>query len=545
MKPLPLIAYYSAEYAIDDNLPIFAGGLGVLAADLALQAGAEGRSWIAFGIAYRHAMAAKNQTDGQAARTLERAGFSRLAGRAGKPFSTIVDFGDWAVEVGAWERQIGSARLVLIDANLPDNSELNRHLTSNLYDPDTVTRLLQEFILAYTSLEVLKVLGQVPDFYHLNEGHMGFVPLLLAARYREEHGPLPLAEALERVRPRVVGTKHTILGGAGDFADLTTLNKLFGHYLARLDWKVTEMLAVGAKASDPTLFSTTAFMLNTAARANAVSRLHAAAERAAHVHSQLIPITNGVYRKRWQAENLQGDLADLSDDELWGRHQANRRHLVTDINRQLHGRLDPERLTVVWARRFAPYKRPTLVFEDLARLQDMMTAEPGFQLIISGNANEVDEEGMRVLEEIVGYAQDPHFEGRLVYLPHYAPDMARRLVQGADVWLNTPIRGMEACGTSGMKASLNGALNLSISDGWIDEIDLSKCGWELPENDTAEGLYDLLENLVAPLFYDRDDNELPYGWVQRMRAGMELTERQFTTGRLLRDYYAQLYNSAT
>jgi alpha-glucan phosphorylase-like protein len=536
----PCIAYYAAEYAVDDNLPIYAGGLGVLASDVVLEAAAQKWPLVAFGAAYRAVSSAQSRR-GKGARRFEEAGFTRLAGRGGKPFEAVVDFGGWSVKVGAWQRRFGRTRLILIDTNVRGNSDLNRKLTANLYEPDLVTRLLQEFVLARASIAVLDHLRIVPDRYHLNEGHMAFVPLVLAARYREAYGPMPLAKAIARVRERVVGTKHTILSAAGDFADEATLERLFGGYLGRSGWTARDLLELGVVDGDGRLFSTTALMIRASRVSSAVSRLHAAAEHRAHRTSLLVPITNGVHLRRWQSPNLRRAVDSLTDRQLWDRHSANRAELVKFVNGTLGTRLDPELLTMVWARRFAPYKRPTLAFSDVPRLQRLMAGNEGFQLVLSGNANEIDEEGVRFLEQIVAHAQDPGFAGRMVYLPHYATDVARRLAMGADVWLNTPVRGMEASGTSGMKAGLNGALQLSTIDGWIDEVDLGKIGWKLPNGDTAAALYRTIEQRVLPAFYARDSEGLPHAWLARMRAVMRLCEAEFTSARMLEDYRTKLY----
>lgn len=522
----PTIAYYAAEYATGDGLPMYAGGLGVLAADYVMEAGAQGWKVVAFGAAYQG--------------RLGTAGFKRLE-HNGRQFETVVDFGDWQVSCGAWVREFGSARLVLIDTDREENSVLSRWLMANLYDPNVTTRLLQEFVVAEASLAVMEVLGVKPERYHLNEGHMAFVPLALAAHHQSGHGQISLTEALAAVRPQVVGTKHTILPGAGDFADGELMKKLFGGYLARHGWTGDDLLAEGHKASDPKIFSTTAFMIRSAVRSSAVSQLHSEAEHKEHPQSRLIPITNGVHRDRWQQDNLRGPAASLADEELWRRHDANRRGLIKFVNDEFGSALDPQRLTVVWARRFAPYKRPLLVFSDVSRLQQLLTSEPGIQLIVSGNANAADDEGMRILEQIVELAQDKGFGGRLLYLPHYSTDWSRRLVAGADVWLNTPVRGMEACGTSGMKAGLNGALQVSTRDGWVDEVDLEAIGWEIPAEASSEGLYGLLENEVKPMFYRRNAAGVPEEWVRRLRAVAALTEQRFTAERMLNDYRAQLY----
>jgi starch phosphorylase len=247
----PCVAYYAAEYAINDELPIYAGGLGVLAADIVMQAGEQGWPMMAFGMAYQHTVAGKNSKDEpRGSRRLVKAGFTRVKGRDGKPFETLLDFGDWACRAGAWEKRLGKARLVLIDTNLKGNTDFGQRITSNLYDTDLVTRLLQQFVMAQTSVLLMDELGIEPVRYHINEGHMAFVTLVLAARYRQAYGAMPLSQALAAVRPRIVGTKHTILPGAGDFAEEATLARVFGNYLRRYGWNVADLMEAGAKDTD-------------------------------------------------------------------------------------------------------------------------------------------------------------------------------------------------------------------------------------------------------------------------------------------------------
>jgi starch phosphorylase len=249
-----------------------------------------------------------------------------------------------------------------------------------------------------------------------------------------------------------------------------------------------------------------------------------------------------VKRSRWQSQNLYEDLGSMTDQDLWERHNTNRADLIKYVNHTTGSTLRSDLLTVVWARRFASYKRPMLLFSDLARIKHLMTRQNlGFQVVVAGNASEGDTEGAHARAEIGGYTQDPAFGGRLVYLQHYAPEVSLHLVMGADLWLNTPVRGMEACGTSGMKAGLNGALQLSISDGWVDEVDLTQIGWEIPVEKSADALYSLFENEVAPLFYSRDARGIPVNWLTKMRHVINLTESQFTTDRMLMDYRKKLY----
>lgn len=539
----PRVAYFSAEYAIADALPTYAGGLGVLAGDLVRQAGDDGREVLAFGPAYRHNVAVRTNHSTPLDQQLLDHGFHLLERSAGQPLTVKVDMAEGETEVRVWERKFGSARLMLLDTDFAPNPSISRNLMANLYDPDLRTRLQQQFLLGLAGVAVLKELAVEPDVYHLNEGHMAWVVVALAmeeSQRRKED--LTFAKALELVREQVVATKHTILPGAGDFAELDVLQELFGGILKKHGFSAEELFEAGRMPEATETFLTTRLLLTNARVSNGVSAMHCVAERAAHPHSQLIPVTNGVYAPRWQHHNLAERAKDAGDVELWRMHQENRAGMVAHLNEQLGSKLDPERLTAVWARRFAAYKRPTLILSDMERLAKLLNdPKRPVQIIISGNANESDVEGLEALEKITAAVQHEDFAGRLVYLPHYVTDTTKWLAGGADLWLNTPVRGMEACGTSGMKASLNGALQFSTSDGWFDEIDGAKIGWVLPEMEADKVLYKVLEEEVVPLFYERDDSGLPAGWAVKLRAAVEMMEQQFTAHRMLDDYYAQMY----
>jgi glycogen phosphorylase len=282
-------------------------------------------------------------------------------------------------------------------------------------------------------------------------------------------------------------------------------------------------------------------MLELAHKASGVAKIHVAAEAEAHAGSSLIAITNGVFEPRWRAKEWSKPPLELSDAELWHMHNHNRQKLLVHIAAETGTELDPDILTVVWAWRMTAYKRPELLVSDLKKLEEI-TKKLGqpIQFIVSGAANPADSVGIDLMNRIITASQMDELQGRLAYLPHYNPASARLLVQGADLWLNTPIRGQEACGTSGMKASLNGALQFSTSDGWIDEVDIEPIGWRLSDTDSSASLYHVLEHEIAPLFYTRE-NTIPISWVAKMRNNIALIEQQFTAKRMLDEYYEKLY----
>jgi starch phosphorylase len=541
----PVVSYFSAEYAIADSLPTYAGGLGVLAGDLVHQAGDDGRNLVAFGPAYRHNVAVKTDHTTPLDQQLQQNEFS-LMEVEGQPLVVKIDLPDWEkTAVRVWERKFGKARLLLLDTDFAPNSATARNLMANLYDPDLRTRLQQQFLLAVAAQEVMKRLGIEPTVYHLNEGHMAWVIVALALEQARQQPGITLPKALTAVGQQVVATKHTILPGAGDFVELGLVKALFGKLLQNHGFSAEELFEFGHMPESPEIFSTTRLLLSTARASNGVSEMHCVAERGTHPHSTLIAVTNGVYAPRWQHQNLTKRAQDASDAELWQLHEENRAGMIKHVNHLLGTELNPAALTAVWARRFAAYKRPTLLINDVERLLRLLSNEARpVQIIISGNANETDVEGLEALEAITATVQHEGLRGRLVYLPHYVTDTTKWLAGGADLWLNTPMRGMEACGTSGMKASLNGSLQFSTSDGWFDEIDGEAIGWVLPESKPETAIYEILEQQIAPLFYQRDPNGWPTGWTKKMRAAVELMERQFTAHRMLDDYYTKMYRAA-
>ena len=343
-----------------------------------------------------------------------------------------------------------------------------------------------------------------------------------------------MTDAIQAVRPAIVSTKHTILHGAGITLDRSLLEKYLSEVLASAQGSVDDVMALGAKPDG--FFSTTKLVLAEAVRRSGVAKIHVRAEAEEHSGSDLIAITNGIYLPRWRAANWPDDLAGSADDDLHRLHHENKQRLLGHAAK-FGTQLDPDRLTVVWARRMTAYKRPEMLVTDLERLATLANnAERPIQFIVSGQANPSDEAGVNLMNKVIAASKDARLQGSFAYLPFYNPASARLLVAGADVWLNTPIRGQEACGTSGMKASLNGALQFSTSDGWFDEVDQEPIGWILPEDATAATLYDILEREVAPLFYGDKA-----AWAAKMRNNIALVEQDFSAERMLNDYVSHLY----
>lgn len=537
------IAYFSAEYAIADDLPIYAGGLGILAGDIVLEASTQNRPFYAVGLVYHEAFTGEDPDQRPLVERLSSNGFELAYGNEGERLIVEVPMGKRRVKLQAWTKQWGGTRLVLLDARIPENDERDQQVSDHLYASDPMLAFEQEICLGIGGIAMLDALGFAPSVIHLNEGHTALAGLAVVLRHLKAHPNLNFEEALEAVRPRLVGTKHTLLSGAGIFLDWGSVERILGPSLTAAGATVDDLRAIASRSNGD--FSGTKLLIAVCSRASGVSEIHVAEEKRAHAQSTLIPITNGVFRWRWQAAAWDGRPLEYDDAKFWAVHSENRHQLLDHVRQQTGKEFNPDWLTVVWARRMAAYKRPELLVSDLDHLARVINnADRPIQLVVAGQANPADAGGIELMSRVVEASRRPNLSARFAYLPHYNPVSAKFLVRGADLWLNTPIRGYEACGTSGMKASLNGALQLSTSDGWIDEVAIGRLGWELPDiggTEAPKALYDLLEHEVAPLFYSRT-NGVPHKWILKMRANMKLITEQFTAERMLADYYAKLYS---
>lgn len=525
------VAFFCAEYAFDEDSSMYAGGLGVLAGDFILESADEGLPFIALGLWYggpRSPIRAKE--------------FSILE-KDGEPIIVESPFQEETIKARVWVRRFAkSVYLLLLDTNISENSEENKPVAGHLYDSDFHNRMKQEILLGVGGVKLLDKLGIKPSVYHLNEGHSALAGLELIVEATTKSAFTDIELALKEVREKVVATKHTIFAVAGGGFSEEEFIKLLGPYCQRNNVSINEMFKLGEHKEIPKVFSSTQFLLSCADRQNGVSLLHTVSEKKLHPHSKLMPVTNGIYDKRWQAESWHEDGKEkLSDEEFWAIKKNLRERLLGFVKEKTGVALDPKICTVVWARRFAKYKRPELLFSDLERLKQICANKSKVQFIISGKAHEADKESQIIVDKIKHITKTTDFLGKIVYVPDYSITLATEFVLGADVWLNTPERGFEACGTSGMKAGLNGTLQASVSDGWIDEVDWSEIGFILPEKDTARALYDILEKEILPLFYKTDSQGLPVEWIKRMRETQKIIESGFTTKRMLQDYLRKVY----
>jgi starch phosphorylase len=579
------IAYLCAEFALHESLPVYSGGLGVLAGDLCKAASDARLPMIAVGPFYHHGYF-RQQIDAEGRQQplepdMDPADLPlrKAANADGLPLEVSVELPGRDVLLGVWVAQVGRVPLLLLDADMEANQLDDRRITDQLYVADRRTRLTQELLLGIGAARALHELGIQPTIWHLNEGHSALV-LFERARAARVAQPEEGGEAaLHQAGRGVVMTLHTPVPAGNERYDPALAAELLALPAAAIDLSPEGMMRLGSGPDGawPEDFDLTAFGLRQAAAVNAVSQLHG--RTATHTWRKYIgrevrAVTNGVHVPTWQAEPMRvalarRDLATITDRDLWEAHSEQKRQMIDflggRLTRQavrhgvapesvgdLAGALDPKALMIGFARRFATYKRADLVLGDMHRLSKLLS-NPDWpvQIIFAGKAHPADEFGRAVLGRVVEASRRVGTAGRIFFIEDYDLRIARFLVAGVDLWLNTPRRPHEASGTSGMKAALNGVPSLSILDGWWDEAYDGANGWAIGHRSDdftghtdaadAESLYHTLESEVVPTYFDRDADELPHQWIGFMRAALATGLTRFSAERVLAEYVDQLY----
>ncbi|MGZ4379904.1 MAG: alpha-glucan family phosphorylase [Gaiellaceae bacterium] len=562
-----LVAYFSPEFGLSEALPIYSGGLGILAGDHLKSASDLGVPLVGVGLFYRQGYFEQSlEGDRQEARypTLDP---ERL-GLVLEPVVVEVELAGEPATARVWRADVGSVALYLLESEVTDV----------LYGGDREHRIRQEVLLGVGGVRALRGLGLEPSVFHMNEGHAAFLGLERARALVEARG-LPFSEALELVRASTVFTTHTPVPAGNEQFDEDLARRYLDGLAQGCGVPTDEILALGrVEPTDPG-FGMTPLALRISARANGVSADHGAVSRAMWrglwpgLPTDEVPIghvTNAVHAPTWLAPELAALLADAGVDPaaapdeadwygaasldpvaLWAAHRRAKARLFERLDGGRIGgeRLDPNALTIGFARRFAPYKRADLLFSDLERLARLLSdVDRPVQIVFAGKAHPADEPGQELLARIVAYARDPRLRGRVAFVAGYDMALARLLVQGADMWLNNPRPPEEASGTSGMKAGLNGVLNLSVLDGWWSEGYAPELGWAIPATVSARGdeaeadeLLRLLEDEVVPAFYERGADGVPVRWTRMQAASIADVGARFTGGRMVAEYVERLY----
>jgi starch phosphorylase len=573
-----LVAYFSAEFGLDQSLPVYSGGLGVLAGDNLKSASELGVPLVGIGLFYRRGYFRQRLDEGD--RQLERYprnDTSRLPLEL-VPMAPVVELADDSgnlvpVRLGVWRARVGRISLYLLDTKVEGNSEWARDVTDRLYGGDRENRLRQELVLGVGGVRVLRRLGLEPSVFHMNEGHSAFLQLERMRELVEEQG-ISADGALEHLRESTVFTTHTPVPAGNEVFDADLVRRNLEALVERCGLAWDDFAALGKVDSSDARFGLTPFALRTSRHANAVSELHGAVSR--EMWHDLWPerridevpitsITNGVHQRTWISPELEVLLGDtdpqfglareLPAEDLWVAHRNGKERLLRFVTETRGAApLEPDVLTIGFARRFATYKRASLLFSDPTRLAELLAdSNRPIQVLVAGKAHPADEDGKDVIQLVVDFAREPAAAGRVVFLEDYEMTLARRLVQGVDVWLNTPRRPLEASGTSGMKAALNGVLNCSILDGWWAEAYSPTCGFAIEgraredageaEQDEAdaEALYAVLEQQVLPAYYERGEDGLPQKWIALMRESIAELGPRYGTSRMVTEYVERLY----
>lgn len=536
------IAYFCSEFALRDTLPIFSGGLGVLAGDALKESSDLELPLVGIGLFYKNGYFKQQIIDGQqhelpAFADIEGMGVEKVLDEDGLPKLIDIRLGERNVFLQIWKVPVGNVTLYLLDSDIPHNEGLDARLTLSLYPSDQQWKIQQEIILGIGGVRALWALGLEPNIYHMNEGHSAFAVFEIAHQYMKRMN-IDFAQALAIARKKIVFTNHTLVPSGNDLFPRDLVSGLLSEYATHLKLPIEELLAHGNYVEDGNLFSMANLALAVAVKSSAVSMSHAVFAKSAWPKYELIPITNGVYENGWKSEILK-DV--LEPRELWSKHLILKKYFRNLVYERIGMVIPEDTLVIAWARRFAAYKQPGLILEELGQLKRILTnEEKPVYLVIGGKAHPGDELGKQEIRRINQLIVDAGLLKHVGFLPNYNLDKAKILTKGADVWLNTPMRGKEACGTSGMKASMNGVLSCALSDGWTDEVYLSEIGFALDPLNPAKSFYDILENKIVPMYYDNRVNGIPEEWIRKMLATIQ-TASHYTTRRMMLDYITKLY----
>ncbi|MCX5791024.1 MAG: alpha-glucan family phosphorylase [Elusimicrobia bacterium] len=598
------IAYFSMEYGIGEGLPIYSGGLGMLSGDHLKSSSDLGMPLVGMGLLYKkgYVQQVLNRDNWQVERYPENDWYNMpvqiVKDAGGRPLRVEVDLAGEKVLVGVWQVPVGRTSLYLLDTDLPENTAQARLITEQLYGGDRENRIRQEIVLGIGGARALEAMGIAPTVFHINEGHSAF---LLFERIRQlmRNRGLTYPEAREVVWASSVFTTHTPVMAGNEHFDFELVKRYLESYSRELGLTFPEFLEIGKEEHTSMGFCMTVVAMRLCAFLNGVSLLHRDVSR--DMWHKLWPqlpryeipiegITNGVHTCSWishehhklYSKYLAGGangipdscdfsrMGEIGDREMWDTHMVRKVKLVKLVRERLkrqHQRLgadptvlaeaekvlNPEYLTIGFARRFATYKRATLFMRDLERLLELVTDEKmPVQFVFAGKAHQADTHGKEFIKAVAKLSMDPRFKSRIIFVEDYNMNVARYMVQGVDVWMNNPIRPLEASGTSGMKAAANGVMNLSVLDGWWEEGYSPDLGWAIGGTEAynsdeerdyveSESIYNLLKKVIAPLYYERGEDGLPHDWIKMMKVCVQKLIPHFNTNRMLREYYEKFY----
>lgn len=537
------IAYFCAEYGIDHRLPIYAGGLGVLAGDTLKAAADFDLPFIGIGLLYG-GKKARQRIDESGWQHDEDVEFDPAAlgleyvYHEGEPVFISIPLDDRAIWARVWRKKLSSnTQLYLLDTNTQQNSPEDRRITDSLYFGNETKQLQQLFVLGVGGVKLLEKLKIEPQVYHLNEGRAA---LMIWQRLYAlmKHEGLDFSQALAQVQSSLVYTNHTLVPAGNYTVSRELMWPYLEHFAQLLEVSPDQLWQLSA-ANDR--FSLTDMAMNYSRRQSGVSQLHTKMSRQLWPNHDWHNITNGVHLPTWQDQRFK--QPKLDDQQLWQLHSENKQRLASFVRERTGFQFDPQSLILGWARRLAGYKRLDALFQDLERLREIIEQSPlKVQILIAGKVHQQDEGGKRMLQQVIKQMAGP-MSGKALFIPDYNLEVAEYLVKGSDVWVNLPIRGKEACGTSGMKALSNGVLQCTTLDGWTDEVKWQGLGWTVESDQVSEHFYQTLASEIIPMFEPVYQGQIEgTQWLKRMRESILLAEH-FSAKRMLSEYQEKLYAS--
>lgn len=535
------VAYFCAEFGIDNELPTYSGGLGILAGDLLSAAADKNYPFVGIGILYRgkdfvQHITKEGKEEQRDSQFDHDTSFLRPTMKNGKPLVIKLRLESSLILIKSYHiRLADNVTLYFLSTNVDGNPPEWISDMDAQYKGDTNSQIRQQIILGVGGVKLLDKLGIKPKKFHINEGRPSFIIWEIVRGYMKRKN-ISFPQAWQKAKEKIVYTNHTLVTAGNLTYSSEVVEKWATPFAIKMG--VDTQLLFKDGMIDPHTFSITLFALNISTKQSAVSKIHAKHAKGTWPNYDWVGIVNGVHFARWQDSDFRH--TNLDDQKIWDLHMTKKRELVSTVLKRTGYEYDPNRIVISWARRLADYKQPRAIFSDIHRLKNILTnPDRPVQILFAGNSHSTDRSAKSIIEEMIKiFSTD--LIGHAIFVPNYNISLANHMVSGSDVWLNTPKGNLEACGTSGMKAISNGVLNCTVIDGWTHEVDWKDIGWVLDPGNVDGSFYDILENQIIPLYYNRDESGLPKEWIKRMRESIKVS-KNFSSERMLEEYIEKLY----
>lgn len=536
------VAFYCAEFAIDSDLPTYAGGLGILSGDVINAAGSSHLPMVGIGILYKGKQFIQNiSSEGKEVNKDSEfdhdTSFLRQTTVDGELFECYIQTPTGNVRIKSYHLRISNTAIqFFLSTDLDENPEEWANDMDALYRGDEASQVRQEVLLGIGGTRLLNKLNIKPRKYHFNEGRPIFAVWEIAKELMRSEG-LTYTDALEKARQDIIYTNHTLVEAGNPTYSADTVRFWGKPFADEMGVSIDELIKPGLIGNNR--FSITQFALKTSGKQSAVSQVHGRYLKNKYPDYNWTSITNGIYLPRWQDSDFR--KRNITDEQIWSLHQKKKKELMETVKERTGYGYDTKRMVISWARRLAEYKQPKVIFEDIKKLKNIISS-PGkeVQILFAGNSHSGDPQSKSLIEEII-YLFSNELNGYAIFVPDYNIALANHLTSGSDVWLNTPKGNLEACGTSGMKAISNGVVNCTVLDGWTYEVDWKGIGWILNPDNVAQDFYNLLEKEIIPEYYEKDENGIPLKWMERMKKSIRLSKK-YSAKMMLENYVKYLYS---